>query len=630
MEAYQLEVERIRMPDSESINNWEYVYATLNIYENEGVDPRSALSALLEGMSASPAPAPDTSLCGRFQDRLETNYLPAESERRELLEFCQQGRQLASRILWELDMVHSTANHLHEKLSSAWTTFGPFEALISPMRAIPPEILQEIFLACLPANHGAVMHVSEVPLLLGRVCRMWRSIALATASLWASVHISVPEREYSSDAACHCEALQMWLQRSGSCPLSISLAFPGDYSVEYTEHFIDILLSYHHRWKELKLFSIPHEHLLKLRSLMPRDLPLLETVEITHTNNAFFDIPNTLVEFMPMPPRLRRISLCTNNGTLSVPLCPWLEITTLCLQCNRSTALSISMAALIAIIEQCLNLQECNLVLPKTDNISTVATSSPTNHHSTLNYLHSLAVAGPLFASPGYSVAAFLDHFILPALRSVHLGERVHQSELRASDTLSDTLRAFGSLLSRSSCDLQKLYIEDIGGDIEFLVQCLQDCPSLQQLELWYGFSPWGGGEQLSESGVLVILKALTANAKLPTPPTICPMLSSIRLSQVDVTAETHPAIVALLKSRCLVPPDSPIVRLQDVQIKLRHTPNFVISELTKSLTSDDAGQRISIQGPYLPSRLQTPWSGLPTSITHQYLTWPSRGRLMD
>ncbi|KAJ7259871.1 hypothetical protein C8J57DRAFT_1472016 [Mycena rebaudengoi] len=625
MEAYQLEVERIRMPDSESINSWEYVYATLKIYENEGVDPRSALSALLEGMSAFPAPAPDTSLCGRFQDRLETNYLPAESERRELLELCQQGRQLASRILWELDMVHSTANHLHEKLSSAWTTFGPFEALISPMRAIPPEILQEIFLACLPVNHGAVMHVSEAPLLLGRVCRMWRSIALATASLWASVHISVPEREYSSDAVCHCKALQIWLQRSGSCPVSISLAFPGDYSVEYTEHFIDILLSYHHRWKELKLFSIPHEHSSKLRSLMPRDLPLLETVEITHTNNTF-DIPRSaLVEFMPMPPRLRRISLCTNNGTLSVPPCPWFKITTLCLQCNRSAALSISMAALIAIIEQCLNLQECNLVLPKVDNTSTTTTSSPTNHHSTLKYLHSLAVAGPLFASPGYNVAAFLDHFILPALRSVHLGERVHQSELRASDTL----RAFGSLLSRSSCDLQKLYIEDIGNDIEFLVQCLQDCPSLQQLELSYGFSPWGGG-QLVESGMLFCLKALAVDMELPTPSVICPMLSTIRLSQVDVTAGTHSAIVALLKSRCLVPPDSPIVRLQDVYIRLCHTPNFVISELTKSLTSDDAGQRISIQGPFVPSRLQTPWSGLSTSITNQYLMWPSRGRLMD
>jgi hypothetical protein len=354
---------------------------------------------------------------------------------------------------------------------------------------------------------------------------------------------------------------------------------------------------------------------------------LLETVEIIHTNNTFFDVPlDALLESMPMPPRLRSISLCSDNSTLSVPLCPWFKITTLCLQCNRTAALSITMAALIAIIEQCLNLQECNLVLPKVDSTSTTTTSSPTNHHSTLKYLHSLAVAGPLFAFPGYNVAAFLDHFILPALCSVHLGERVHQSQLRASDML----RAFGSLLSRSSCDLQKLYIEDIGDNIELLVQCLQDCPSLQQLELLNGLNPWGGGGQFSESGVLFCLKALAVDMELPTPSIICPMLSTIRLSQVDVTAGTHSAIVALLKSRCLVPPDSPIVRLQDVHIILRHTPDFDISELTQSLTDDDAEQRISILGPYVPSRLQTPWSGLPTSIPNQSLMWPARGRIMD
>ncbi|KAJ7259843.1 hypothetical protein C8J57DRAFT_492082 [Mycena rebaudengoi] len=325
---------------------------------------------------------------------------------------------------------------------------------------------------------------------------------------------------------------------------------------------------------------------------------------------------------MPMPPRLRNISLCSDsNSTLSVPLCPWFKITTLCLQCNGAAALSITMAALVAIIEQCLNLQECNLVLPKVDNTSTTTTSSPTNHHSTLKYLHSLAVAGPMFASPGYSVVAFLDHFILPSLRSVHLGVKsTPLKQLRASDML----RAFGSLLSRSSCDLQKLYIEGVGDDIEFLVQCLQDCPSLQQLELSYGLSPWGGG-QLVESGMLFCLKALAVDRELPTPSIICPMLSTIRLSQVDVTAGTHSAIVALLKSRCLVPPDSPIVRLRDVHIRLRHTPDFDISELTESLTGGDAGQRISILGPYVHSRLQTPWSGLPSPNL-----WPARGNIMD
>ncbi|KAJ7280805.1 hypothetical protein C8J57DRAFT_1563932 [Mycena rebaudengoi] len=83
---------------------------------------------------------------------------------------------------------------------------------------------------------------------------------------------------------------------------------------------------------------------------------------------------------------------------------------------------------------------------------------------------------------------------------------------------------------------------------------CLQGCPSFQQLELLYGLTPRGEGEQLTESGVLFCLKALAVDMELPTPSVICPMFSTIRHSQVDVTTETHSAIVALLKPRYLVP----------------------------------------------------------------------------
>ncbi|KAJ7752379.1 hypothetical protein B0H16DRAFT_1257575, partial [Mycena metata] len=61
-------------------------------------------------------------------------------------------------------------------------------ALISPVQRLPQDILQEIFLACLPTDRNTVMSVSEAPLLLGRICSGWRDIVLATPALWASLH----------------------------------------------------------------------------------------------------------------------------------------------------------------------------------------------------------------------------------------------------------------------------------------------------------------------------------------------------------------------------------------------------------------------------------------------------------
>ncbi|KAJ7603238.1 hypothetical protein DFH06DRAFT_954931, partial [Mycena polygramma] len=51
------------------------------------------------------------------------------------------------------------------------------------------DVVEQIFLVCLPARHNAVMSPAEAPLLLGQICSAWGSIALAMPRLWASLHI---------------------------------------------------------------------------------------------------------------------------------------------------------------------------------------------------------------------------------------------------------------------------------------------------------------------------------------------------------------------------------------------------------------------------------------------------------
>ncbi|KAJ3548724.1 hypothetical protein NMY22_g1161 [Coprinellus aureogranulatus] len=60
---------------------------------------------------------------------------------------------------------------------------------LPPILRIPVEILNEIFLLCLPNTRYPSLRFSEAPLLLTRVCRLWKAVALGCAQLWTKVHI---------------------------------------------------------------------------------------------------------------------------------------------------------------------------------------------------------------------------------------------------------------------------------------------------------------------------------------------------------------------------------------------------------------------------------------------------------
>ncbi|KAJ7892597.1 hypothetical protein B0H13DRAFT_1478966, partial [Mycena leptocephala] len=94
------------------------------------------------------------------------------------------------------------------------------EALLSPARQLPHDVVQEIFLTCLPSHRNAVMSPSEAPLLLGPVCYGWRAIVLSTPILWSSLHIHLNFVLYSPQRI---SAVAEWLARAGACPLSLSV-----------------------------------------------------------------------------------------------------------------------------------------------------------------------------------------------------------------------------------------------------------------------------------------------------------------------------------------------------------------------------------------------------------------------
>ncbi|KAJ7488418.1 hypothetical protein FB451DRAFT_1529786, partial [Mycena latifolia] len=233
------------------------------------------------------------------------------------------------------------------------------------MRALPPQILQEIFLACLPTSHHAVMHTSQAPLLFGRVCSAWRTISLSTPALWASVHVVLP---YASDQPPpdeellinakilqRCEALRIWLQRSGDCPLSISLWYERHLGIP--PQVLEAILPRRRRLKALKL---PHEVVYDLCHLSPEDLPLVQVLDIDDTSWEPSD--PEYVRFLAIPPNLGSISFrCQNAHPL--PVCSWSRVTHLTLQSRRSF-FTPDLAQTLELLAQSVNLQKCVLEFP--------------------------------------------------------------------------------------------------------------------------------------------------------------------------------------------------------------------------------------------------------------------------
>ncbi|KAJ7688742.1 hypothetical protein B0H17DRAFT_1067999 [Mycena rosella] len=149
--------------------SWSILRATLDTLEASGNTPYMAVLGLLhvelirEQNLALDSLSTSLSI-DHLQDRLGTNYVPSATERKQLLEFCAQGSQKISKVTAEIDVDHHRLISSYGRRLALRRRVDPHLELISPMRAVPPEILQEIFMACLPEDHNAIMHTSEVSL----------------------------------------------------------------------------------------------------------------------------------------------------------------------------------------------------------------------------------------------------------------------------------------------------------------------------------------------------------------------------------------------------------------------------------------------------------------------------------
>ena len=118
----------------------------------------------------------------------------------------------------------------------------------------------------------------EDPFFLGQVCRKWRNVTLRSSELWCSIAIIHPK-------PCHLHRAELWMQRSGNRPISITLKQSTNPSVAEVDATVALLAIFNSRanfWQSLDLCLYGHFPYI----LLPRleDLSEMQACKLIRVN----------------------------------------------------------------------------------------------------------------------------------------------------------------------------------------------------------------------------------------------------------------------------------------------------------------------------------------------------------
>ncbi|KAJ7665889.1 hypothetical protein DFH06DRAFT_1385592 [Mycena polygramma] len=526
-----------------------------------------------------------------FIARLGSNYCPTDEEVLEI-------QDLLVVPTLRLEHLNREIAKLVDERNNLGTYVAAYKALISPARRLPLDILQEIFIACLPTHRNCVMSSSEAPVLLGRICSAWRAISLSTPRLWASLHVAEPtfqsgltdEALFQHKVAQRIEMTKIWLGRSGSCPLSISLHSAPQYVrlpdiASNSEQFIEALVLFASRWQQLN-FTIPLSTVVETMSRLQVDASSLETFTIyPHFHQSFstdawgsfgilrgprirsFSIPGSM--FMPdkLPLRWNHLT------TLSMGEYPWGVVD------------GLAGDALLRVISCCPELRCCELIVGE---LGPTLVSNPTPRHPVveLPFLHTLKMQCNRI---GFPAALFvLERLSMPEL---------HHFKLRGNSNGRTTrqIPVLTNFVMRSTC-LESLDLDCTLLSKSALLECLRALPpAIRQLKVRaIGTSPWE--ISLDDDALAALTPSLTGTVA-------CPGLHHLSIehsSHVTDAAVLRLITTRMVQSRTLTRVDCQFERPRTLDILPSLKP-FIATGLEVSLRYFEP-----------PSNQFSPWHGLP------------------
>ncbi|KAF8069201.1 hypothetical protein FPV67DRAFT_1110108 [Lyophyllum atratum] len=337
---------------------------------------------------------------------------------------------------------------------------------------------------------------SSDPMMLAQVCRHWRDVALSTPMLWSSMAIACTDRRR------HIPLLEIWLQRSRTCPLTISLLEPFWETKDKNQWWpqqcalatdiLSLLITQSHRWKSINFrFSLRIPFVLE--NLHPESFQILESAMVSSCQVA--------TSFSDGLPSLDKVwgavhsSPSFHEGQWDYEYLehrreniPWVQLT--CID------VTMSVDSLFEVLPFCHNLVDLRFTDPRlicnSSNLPSLIPAYRTYPQTTivLPSLRNLAMAMKQPSDP------IFRRLTLPSLSSFNIQQsRTWQGRPDAA--------SFNDLLARSQCYLKRCSYEDSSPDGEdFLLQMLAspymaslvtlsvDCPVTDKFAKFLTYTP--------------------------------------------------------------------------------------------------------------------------------------------
>ncbi|KAJ2922800.1 hypothetical protein H1R20_g14272, partial [Candolleomyces eurysporus] len=482
-----------------------------------GFERRTRLKIEIRKGAFAPTPHP-TMESQAFASFYHTNYVPSDKQLLDIKQLLAPYESKLAQLELNIKAAEAAVARLKGERQAILRMIRPLRGLSSIIRRLPPEIMGRIFVHSIHSGGYSSFNICDAPLVLLRVCRSWREIALNTPQLWSSFEITIPSHlcymHYDPDldsSAKHqrrqnsfLEEVDRWLKRSGNRPLYIAL-FSECFKDEMANVYgmLDAirwkLVEHASRWKSID-YDLIHE-----TGRDPLTTPIADVLkslkEIRLSNYLFptsaqlgsdqkfqFDYDNLL-----QAPGLEKLHLQSCWGHpypynfTHLPV-NWANLTSLTLGTLSShffrkefyDEVTLSMGSeLIPILPQCTKLRHCSLLLPSDGSSEPPSPDA----HVTLFNLEALHLSGC-----SQAIDSFLPTINTPHLREFHyqplhpkVPGRGRKLTPRPPLTLDSTLLKF---LQQVGEKLEVFSFNPPSTPNEVFLACFKNIPFLKQLTI--------------------------------------------------------------------------------------------------------------------------------------------------
>jgi hypothetical protein len=442
--------------------------------------------------------------------RVRRTAILSDLEARQIQEILAQQQCKLQQLSGQITEARAMLVKLLAEEAEATRTSDAYRSLLSPIRRLPLELFGIIFVCCLPDDLFVKPAKNQAPLLLTQICASWRAMALSIPELWSSLcvayHVTGRGKGLKDIDRTIAPSMGLWLSRSGSLPLSISIK-----SMVIKQSILDVLFHHSARCRRLQLKGIQFWSGLQIPN---GDFPILEQLYVQ----------SHIVPFSSMfasAPQLHEVSwrdvLSSDSDDPSLTLSlPWAQLKRLTLIMSATRVLT-SVGMLLDMFAMCPLLEYACVTFRGVDVV-------PPRNQILLPNLSSLALHA---CGPNDVYTPLFTYLTTPSLRS-----------LTCVSGTAWPSQVFLSFINRSACALDGLYLRHLK-QLTQITEYLQVVSNSVKCLVIHNQARIVTDE---------LLNLLTPTLKTPC---LCPNLEILHL--VGSVSRSQGALAAMVRSRLLL-----------------------------------------------------------------------------